>query len=42
MMAVKRTASAIILIIVTALSIVTWFVHNQISDLQNQLGALQA
>jgi hypothetical protein len=38
----KRTAAlAIILITVIALSIVTWYVHNQISDMQNQVGDLQ-
>ena len=38
----KRTAAlAIILITIIALSIVTWYVHNQISDMQNQVGDLQ-
>lgn len=37
----KRKALAFILIIFIALSIATWFVHSQISDLQNQNSNLQ-
>jgi uncharacterized protein YlxW (UPF0749 family) len=35
-MGMKRTALAIVLITVSVLSIVTWFVHSQISELQAQ------
>ena len=38
----KRKVLAIILVTVIALSIAAWFVHNQISELQNQIGQLQA
>jgi len=41
-MSMKRTTLAIVLIALIALSVATWFVNNQISDLQNQVGALQA
>jgi cell division protein FtsB len=37
----KRKALAFILIIVIALSVVAWLVHNQISDLQSQIDELQ-
>ena len=36
----KRTALAIVLTVI-ALSVATWFIHNQISGLQNQNSALQ-
>jgi cell division protein FtsL len=36
----KRTALAIVLIVIVSLSITTWFVHNQINDLQNQINEL--
>jgi regulator of replication initiation timing len=38
----KRKALAIVLITVIAVSATTWLVHNQISDLQNQISKLQA
>jgi FtsZ-binding cell division protein ZapB len=41
-MGMKRTALAIVLITVIVLSIATWFVHSQISELQNQISDLQA
>jgi hypothetical protein len=37
----KRKALALILIIVIALSVASWLVYNQISDLQNQIGELR-
>jgi hypothetical protein len=37
----KRTALAIFLITVVALSIATWFVHSQISELQAQNSELR-
>ena len=36
----KRTGLAVVLIVIVFLSITTWFVHNQISGLQNQLSEL--
>jgi hypothetical protein len=41
-MSMNRTALALFLIAVIALSVATWFVNNQISGLQNQIAALQA
>ena len=37
----KRTALAIVLIVIVSLSITTWFVHSQITDLQNQISELR-
>ena len=37
----NRKALAIVLITIIALSVATWFVHNQISELQDQISALQ-
>jgi FtsZ-binding cell division protein ZapB len=39
---VKRKALALILIIVIALSVASWLVYSQISDLQNQISELKA
>jgi cell division protein FtsL len=39
--AMKRKALAIVLIVIIALSISTWFVYSQTSDLQNQISELQ-
>ena len=41
-MSMNRTALAIFLIAVIALSVATWFVNNQICDLQNKVDVLQA
>jgi regulator of replication initiation timing len=38
----KRKALALILIITIVLSVASWLVYNQISDLQNQISELQA
>jgi cell division protein FtsB len=38
----KRKASAIVLIAIVALSVTTWIIYYQISELQNQIGKLQA
>jgi regulator of replication initiation timing len=38
----KKIALSIVLIAIIALALATWFVHNQISDLQNQISKLQA
>ena len=38
----KKITLSIILIAIIALALATWFVHNQICDLQNQIGALKA
>jgi cell division protein FtsL len=39
---IKRKAIALILIIVIALSVASWLVYNQISELQNQISELNA
>lgn len=39
---VKRKALALLLIIVIALSVATWLVYNQISELQNQISEQEA
>jgi heme/copper-type cytochrome/quinol oxidase subunit 2 len=38
----RKKALAIVLITVIVLSVATWFIHNQISELQNQIGELVA
>jgi regulator of replication initiation timing len=38
----KKIALSIVLIAIVALALATWFVHNQISELQNQISELQA
>jgi hypothetical protein len=42
MMVMKKTALALLLITIIVSSIVAWLFHSQISELENQIGALKA